>query len=69
MTYYHNTRYDAVKPTIAALEKQFRLSPQISPISERIISDFMTGLHALSFLKICSRTTRLYSSDPVSMIE
>lgn len=31
-------------------KKQFRLSPRISPISERTISDFMTGLHALSFL-------------------
>lgn len=31
-------------------KKQFRLSPRISPISEGTISDFMTGLHALSFL-------------------
>ncbi|HRM98651.1 MAG TPA: hypothetical protein PK541_07400, partial [Agathobacter rectalis] len=31
-------------------KKQFRLSPRISPISEGTISDFMTGLHSLSFL-------------------
>mgnify|MGYP001527046923 CR=1 FL=1 len=31
-------------------KKQFRLSPRISPISEGTISDFMTGLYALSFL-------------------
>lgn len=38
-------------------KKQFRLSPRISPISERTISDFMTGLHTKNGRKynLCNR--------------